>query len=37
MPPLATPLVATLVSHPAGRALSPALANMVSRSVGAST
>jgi phosphoserine phosphatase len=31
------PLIATLVSHPAGRALSPALANMASRSVGAST
>ncbi|WP_145719958.1 phosphoserine phosphatase SerB [Mesorhizobium tianshanense] len=36
MPPLTTPLIATLVSHPAGRALSPALANMASRSVGAS-
>ncbi|MCA0055092.1 MULTISPECIES: phosphoserine phosphatase SerB [unclassified Mesorhizobium] len=31
------PLVATLVSHPADRALSPSLANMASRSVGAST
>ncbi|BCH16068.1 phosphoserine phosphatase SerB [Mesorhizobium sp. L-2-11] len=31
------PLIATLVSHPAGRALSPALANMASRSIGAST
>jgi phosphoserine phosphatase len=30
------PLIATLVSHPAGRALSPSLANMASRSVGAS-
>ncbi|MER9230879.1 phosphoserine phosphatase SerB [Mesorhizobium sp. M0622] len=30
------PLIATLVSHPAGRALSPALANMASGSVGAS-
>jgi phosphoserine phosphatase len=30
------PLIATLVSHPAGRALSPAIANMASRSVGAS-
>ncbi|TIY08237.1 MAG: phosphoserine phosphatase SerB, partial [Mesorhizobium sp.] len=31
------PLIATLVSHPAGRGLSPALANMVSRAAGAST
>ena len=30
------PLIATLVSHPEGRALSAALANMASRSVGAS-
>ncbi|TJX34513.1 MAG: phosphoserine phosphatase SerB, partial [Mesorhizobium sp.] len=30
------PLIATLVSRPADRALSPSLANMASRSVGAS-
>ncbi|MER8407253.1 MULTISPECIES: phosphoserine phosphatase SerB [unclassified Mesorhizobium] len=30
------PLIATLLSHPAGRALTPTLANMASRSVGAS-
>ncbi|WP_081609827.1 phosphoserine phosphatase SerB [Mesorhizobium sp. STM 4661] len=36
MPLIATPLIATLVSHPAGHALSPAIANMASLSVGAS-
>jgi phosphoserine phosphatase len=30
------PLVATLISHPAGHALSPAIANMASKAVGAS-
>jgi phosphoserine phosphatase len=30
------PLIATLISHPAGRALSPALANMAAKAVGAS-
>ncbi|MEP6566874.1 MAG: phosphoserine phosphatase SerB [Mesorhizobium sp.] len=36
MPPISTRLIATLVSHPAGHALSASLANMASRSVGAS-
>jgi phosphoserine phosphatase len=35
-PEISMPLVATLVSHPAARSLSPALANMAMRAVGAS-